>query len=267
MRNWREIILPRFFYLGLVQSIEWINFLEETNMTSRNLVKLFFSTLLIGGIATGILGFIVRWDEFQPYFLNFQVIDIIMSLFWLVGVGLIFSVLSQMGFAAYLTVHRFGLGIFKSHKLWNSVQIIVILFVLFDLVYLRFTAFSKPGDSIIPYITMAIFVLISGLVVAYVKAKQTNKEAFIPAVFFMVVVTTLEWVPVLRVNEQGWVYLMLFSLLICNAYQLLILHKLNEKSTIELQQKKKINNQNPIANGPKKLNSKVNPQQKTKPSN
>jgi KinB signaling pathway activation protein len=240
MRNWREIILPRFFYLGLVQSIEWNNFLEEMNVTSRNLVRLFFSTLLLGGTATGILGFFVRWDEFKPYFLNFQVIDIIMALFWLFGVGLIFSVLSQMGFAAYLTVHRFGLGIFKSLKLWNSVQVIVILFVVFDLVYLRYTAFAKTGDSIVPYIALAIFVLASGLVVAYLKAKQTNKEAFIPAVFFMVVVTTLEWVPVLRVNEEGWVYLMLISLLICNAYQLLILHKLNEKSTLEKQQKSKL---------------------------
>lgn len=210
------------------------------NVTSRNLVRLFFSTLLLGGTATGIIGFFVRWNEFKPYFLNFQLIDIIMALFWLFGVGLIFSVLSQMGFAAYLTVHRFGLGIFKSLKLWNSVQVILILFVVFDLVYLRYTAFSKTGDSIVPYITLAIIVLASGLVVAYIKAKQTNKEAFIPAVFFMVVVTTLEWVPVLRVNEESWVYLMLISLLICNAYQLLILHKLNEKSSLEKQQKSKL---------------------------
>lgn len=261
MRKKREIILPRFFYLGLVQSIEWNNFFGGNHVTSRNLVRLFFTTLLLGGTATGIIGFIVRWDEFKPYFLNFQVIDIIMSLFWLVGVGLIFSLLSQMGFFAYLTVHRFGLGIFKSVKLWNSVQVILILFVLFDLVYLRFTAFAKTGESIIPYIALAILVLTSGLGVAYIKAKQTNKEAFIPALFFMVVVTTLEWVPVLRVNEKSWVYLMLIPLLICNAYQLLILHKLNEKSSIEKQQKSKLAS-------PNNSNTKVNnqKQQKVKPS-
>ena len=37
-----------------------------------------------------------------------------LHLLWLFGIGLIFSLVSQMGFFAYLTVHRFGLGIFKS---------------------------------------------------------------------------------------------------------------------------------------------------------
>jgi KinB signaling pathway activation protein len=220
-------------------------------VTSRNLVKLFFSTLFIGGITTGIVGFIVRWNEFEHYFTNFQFIDIVMTLFWLVGVGFIFSILSQMGFFAYLTVHRFGLGIFKSAKLWNAIQLILIVFVLFDLIYLRYTAFAKGNDSIFPYVALALFVLIIGLVVSYLKGKQTNKDAFIPTLFFMIVVTTVEWVPVLRVNELSWVYLMVISLLVCNAYQVLILHKLNEKSILERKHKVDLNNQK---------------QQKTKPS-
>ena len=44
----------------------------DTIVTSRNVVKLFFSTLLIGGIVTGITGFIVRWQEFGSYFLNIE---------------------------------------------------------------------------------------------------------------------------------------------------------------------------------------------------
>ena len=94
-------------------------------MKSRNLVKLFFSTLIIGAVTTGIVGFIVRWDKFSQFFTNFDLLEIISVLFWLMGVGLIFSLLSQMGFFAYLTIHRFGLGIFKSVKLWNSVQIVL----------------------------------------------------------------------------------------------------------------------------------------------
>lgn len=208
-------------------------------MTSRYLVKLFFTTLLLGGITTGIVGFIVRWDEFEPYFLNLQIVDIFMTLFWLIGVGFIFSILSQMGFFAYLTVHRFGLGIFKSAKLWNAVQIIIILFVLFDLVYFRYEAFGETGENIVSYLILALMILIIGLAVAYFKAKQTNWEAFIPALFFMIVITTIEWVPVLRVNEESWVYLMVIPLLVCNAYQLLILHRINEKSNLEKQEKAK----------------------------
>jgi KinB signaling pathway activation protein len=209
----------------------------EITVTSRNVVKLFFSTLLIGGIVTGIAGFIVRWNEFVPYFTDFNLIKIVSTFIWLFGIGLIFSLISQMGFFSYLTVHRFGLGIFKSVPLWNGVQIVLILFALFDLVYFRYKTFAKEGEGIFSYLGPALLILIVGAAIAYVKTKQTNKSAFIPAFFYMTVITIIEWVPVLRPNEQSWVLLMIFPLLICNAYQLLILHILNEKSIIERKSK------------------------------
>ncbi|MBM4764885.1 KinB-signaling pathway activation protein [Bacillus sp. B15-48] len=207
-------------------------------MTSRNWVKLFMSTLFIGGIVTVVTGFIVRWDEFAPFFTNFNLSEILAITLWLIGVGFIFSLLSQAGFFAYLTIHRFGLGIFKTAKLWNAVQVVLIGFVLFDLIYLRYIAFAEAGESVLPYIGVALLVFIPGLVVAYYRGKQTDMSTFIPALFFMVVVTTLEWVPILTVNEQSWLYLMLFPLVICNAYQLFMLPKLNEKSMKERVNKK-----------------------------
>lgn len=223
---------PRFFIHALVQSRSAvIFFMGEKIVTSRNWVHLFFTTLVVGAVTTGVVGFIVRWDEFQQLLSDFSMMELLSILLWLMGVGLIFSILSQMGFFAYLTVHRFGLGVFKS--LWNAVQVILIAFVLFDLVYFRFNSFAEKGESILPYLGLAVIVLIAGIVTAFIKAKQTNKEAFIPALFFMVVVTVIEWVPVLQVNEHSWLYLMLFPLLICNAYQLLVLHKLNQKSIEE----------------------------------
>jgi KinB signaling pathway activation protein len=206
-------------------------------VTSRNVVRLFFNTLFIGGIVTVITGFVVRWNEFEPYFMNFDIIKILSTLLWLFGVGMIFSVISQMGFFAYLTVHRFGLGIFKSSTLWNGIQIVFILFVLYDLVYFRYKSFAEPGEGILPYLAPAVMILIAALIVAYFKMRQTNKSAFIPAVFFMIVITVIEWVPVLRPNETSWVYLMIFPLLVCNTYQLLILHKLNEKSQKEREER------------------------------
>lgn len=202
----------------------------EKELTSRAWIKFFITTLLVGGVATGVIGFVVRWDEFSHLFTNFDGLEILSVLFWLFGVGLIFSIISQMGFFAYLTVHRFGLGIFKSHQLWNAVQIVLILFVLFDLVYFRYKAFADTGDSILPYLGLASVVLIAGLVIAALKVSTTNKHAFVPALFFMVVVTTIEWVPVLRVNEESWLWLMVLPLIICNAYQLLVLPKYNAES-------------------------------------
>jgi KinB signaling pathway activation protein len=223
--------------------------MEDKSVTSRNWVKLFLTTLMVGGLTTAIVGFVIRWREFLPYFTEFKIMNIISAIIWLIGMGFLFSVISQLGFFAYLTVHRFGLGIFKSVHLWNAVQVILIIFALFDLVYLRHETFANKGDSLISYMIPAAILLVFGLIIAWIKMKQTNREAFIPALFFMVVVTIIEWVPVLRVNEKNWLYLMVVALIACNAYQLLILHKLNQQSQ---EQRKKFVKDNNDKNKPDK---------------
>ncbi|MGM7684006.1 KinB-signaling pathway activation protein [Cytobacillus sp. Hm23] len=195
-------------------------------MNSRNWVRLFMSTLAVGGISAGIIGFIVKWSEYKELFSSFEFMDIVLAFIWFVGVGLIFSVISQMGFFAYLTIHRFGLGIFRSVKLWNAVQIVLIIFVLFDLIYFRYKLFADEGDSIFSYIVVALIIAVVGIVVALLKKQQTNKQAFVPAMFFMIVVTIIELIPAVQANDDSWLYLMLFPLLLCNMYQLLILPKL-----------------------------------------
>ncbi|MFS0646235.1 KinB-signaling pathway activation protein [Siminovitchia sp. 179-K 8D1 HS] len=203
-------------------------------MTIRNWLRFFFTTLFLGGIMTGILGFVIRWSEFQPYFTQLNIGAILSTFIWLVGVGFIFSVVSQVGFFAYLFIHQFGLGIFRSLSLWNAVQIFLIIVVLFDLVYLRFSSFAGEGESLLPYIGLALFILAAGLLTAYFKAKTTAKTTFVSALFFMVVITILEWLPVLATNEKNWLYLMIFPLIACNAYQLLILPKYNRLSEEEI---------------------------------
>nr|WP_247739313.1 KinB-signaling pathway activation protein [Bacillus sp. 165] len=200
-------------------------------VNSRNWVRLFFSTLFLGGISTIIVGFIVKWNKYSSLFAQADIKEILSVAVWLLGIGFIFSVISQMGFFAYLTVHRFGLGLFRSASLWNAIQIFVTAFVLFDLVYLRYTLFAGADESITLDIGIAAAILVIGWAVAYIKRQQTNKGAFIPALFFMVVVTVLEWIPALRTNDKAWLYLMLVPLLICNAYQILILHRLVNKES------------------------------------
>lgn len=196
-------------------------------MGIRNWIRFFAHTLLIGGAATSILGFIIRWNEFAPLFANGEWGEVLSVLTWLIGVGFTFSVISQMGFFAYLTIHQFGLGLFKSY--WGFIQTALITVVLFDLVYFRFQAFSS-GETIGSYILLAAILLLVGIVTAYQKARGRNRNVFVAALFFMVVVTTLEWLPVLQANEESWLYLMLFTLLPCNAFQLLMLPKYNQKT-------------------------------------
>lgn len=200
-------------------------------MNSRKWVRLFFTTLFLGGISTVIIGFVLEWDKYAKFFQNFDGKEILAVSFWLMGVGFIFSVISQMGFFAYLTIHRFGLGMFRSSSLWNVVQLFFIAFVLFDFVYLRSVLIANGEVSLGNNILVAGMLFVFGAIVAYVKSKETNKKAFVPALFFMVVVTILEWVPALRINDTDWLYLMVIPLLLCNAYQLLILHRLIGKTS------------------------------------
>ncbi|MBK3312721.1 MULTISPECIES: KinB signaling pathway activation protein KbaA [Bacillales] len=200
-------------------------------MNSRKWVRLFFTTLFLGGVSTVIIGFVLEWDKYAKFFKNFDGKEILAVSFWLMGVGFIFSVISQMGFFAYLTIHRFGLGMFRSSSLWNIVQLFFIAFVLFDFVYLRSVLIANGEISLGNNILVAGVLFMFGAIVAYIKSKETNKKAFVPALFFMVVVTILEWVPALRINDTDWLYLMVIPLLLCNAYQLLILHRLIGKTS------------------------------------
>lgn len=197
-------------------------------MGIQNWMRFFTHTLLLGGAVSGLLGFIIRWNEFAPLFANGEWKEVLSVLTWLVGVGFTFSVISQMGFFAYLTIHQFGLGLFRTY--WNFIQLALIAVVLFDLVYFRFKAFSD-GEAIGSYLALAAVLLFFGLFIAYLKGKRKNKNVFIAALFFMIVVTTLEWLPVLQANEESWLYLMLFTLLPCNAFQLLMLPKYNKKTS------------------------------------
>jgi KinB signaling pathway activation protein len=195
-------------------------------VNSRKWVRLFFTTLFLGGISTVFIGFVLEWDKYAKFFQNFDGKEILAISFWLMGVGFIFSVISQMGFFAYLTIHRFGLGMFRSSSLWNTVQLFFIAFVLFDFVYLRSVLVANGEVSLGNNILVAGMLFVFGAIVAYIKSKETNKKAFVPALFFMVVVTILEWVPALRINDTDWLYLMVIPLLLCNSYQLLVLHRL-----------------------------------------
>jgi len=191
-------------------------------VNSRKVVYLFFTTLLIGSISGAIVGTIIDWSVLiEDGFVN-----LLVGIIWLLGISAAFSLISQMGFFAYLTLHRFGLGLFKSHQLWNKVQVVVIAFVYFDLIYFRYIAFAGENETILHYAVMPTLLLLYGIVIAYFKMKDTNQGAFIPALFFIFVVTTIEWVPALTVNDPKWLWIYLTPLLIANTWQLLILHRL-----------------------------------------
>ncbi|GAB3795593.1 KinB-signaling pathway activation protein [Virgibacillus kimchii] len=195
-------------------------------MNTRKLVNFFLKTLLLGGLTGLITSFFVKADEYRMFLSPFDAFELLGLVIFLTGVGLVFTAVSQTGFFAYLFLNRLGLGLFRSY--WPLVQILLIAFVVFDLVYFPYQA-TDGEVSVFWYILMSGAILGYGIIVAKIKAKETNKSAFIPALFFMVVITTIEWIPGMRTEGYDYTIIMIIVLLVCNTYQLLALHRINEK--------------------------------------
>lgn len=194
-------------------------------MNIRKLIKYLFNTFIIGGAAGLFISFFIKWDDYTAQFNPFNVMEILGLVLFFIGLGLTFSVISMTGYFAYLYIHRFGISLFRSF--WPMVQMLLIAFVLFDLVYFPYKADGELNIYLL-ILGVILFYLYAWLI-AKLKAKETNKSAFIPALFFMVVVTTIEWTPALLAGGEDYIWLMLAPLLICNTYLLIGSHRIANK--------------------------------------
>lgn len=141
--------------------------------------------------------------------------------------GMTISVVSMMGLFAYLTLNYLALTFEKGPGLWRNIQVFLVLFAFFDMIYLRYTA-QVRGDSFWTYWIEPLLLLAVSLIVAYFKVKATNPKAWIPTVFFMFAVSAVEWVPALRADDPRQVILMGLPLLMCNTWQVMQLHRVTK---------------------------------------
>lgn len=153
--------------------------------------------------------------------------DFMLYLLILFGSGIMISVYSQMGFFAYLILNYMGKGVFPKRG-WQIVQIILTVLALLDVMFLRL--FVGEGREPISDIVLGLIILAAAIVTAYVKVKQTNISALVPTLFFMIAVTAVETIGVLRIDSNAATIFIVVPLLMCNAYQMLILHKLVDSS-------------------------------------
>lgn len=186
-------------------------------MNSRKIVQMFFNTLWIGGLVGLLASFIIERKEYMKVLSPFDGMELLGVFLYFLGFALVFTVVGQTGFFAYLFIHRYGQSFFRSF--WSTVQILLIIFVLFDIVY-----FTSKDMSLLFRVGLAAVIFVYGLLIAWIKARQTNKSAFVPALFVMVVILALELSLVLRAGDLHFILLMLVTLFAANTYQLLILH-------------------------------------------
>lgn len=192
-------------------------------MTLRKWFHLFWTTLVFGSLASIVMGLILQFSDKE--FSVMGISGVGFNVFNMLLCGALISVFSQMGFFAYLIVRFIAVGFVRSKKIFELIQIAIIIFVLFELVFLRITN-SNSSESMISYFVLPIVLIIISLGVSYWKAKLTNQNAFVPTLFFMFAVTVLEAVPALKLDIAASTIFMLAPLLVSNAWQILTLHKI-----------------------------------------
>ncbi|WP_323703962.1 KinB-signaling pathway activation protein [Mammaliicoccus sp. Dog046] len=204
-------------------------------MTLKYLIQFYRNTLLIGVVVTYVASLIFAYDKVTKYLLDGDIGNFLAASVWFMVVGLLVATISQLAYFIYLFINQLGIGIFG--KIWPHVQIVITIFAIFDLVYFRFLRFGN-ANQILTFIWLPILVIIFALIISNIKNKQSDKNLWIPSMFFMIVMTTVELIPFLRVEDTSWIYLTIFGLLLCNAYQLITLPKFNALSLEERKMKK-----------------------------
>lgn len=193
-------------------------------MNARKLTYLMGTTFLWGGLAGLITGIILSFQD--PKLSDWDFSDWMIGTIGWFGGGLIFSALSLLGFFAFLMINQLGLGLLKGPRLWGIFLIILMLVTFYDVVEIRYAQFAQEGESYYSYFILPLIILVWGILVAYRKMKETNKNAFIPALFFMFTITILELVPAMRQNNLKSILDMGIPLIVANSWQILTLHKL-----------------------------------------
>jgi KinB signaling pathway activation protein len=190
-----------------------------------SLKKLFFwiiSTLIVGAVMSIVFGYGIQavtdtdFGEFTQILLT----------------GLTFAAVAELGFFSYLVFNWLAKGFLRNPKLFASIQIFLILILLFNLIYLNASKFA--GTSLWSHLIVPLLILVVSLMVAWWKTAKSIKEAFVPTLFFMVVATILEAIP--SINSKAgevplpFVVFTVLILLICNSYQILQLSWLVTRS-------------------------------------
>ncbi|MNM91558.1 hypothetical protein D3C81_1038610 [compost metagenome] len=120
-----------------------------------------------------------------------------------------------------------GTGVF-SRRTWQYVQLVLTALALLELMFFRIFVSGESGDN--KDIILGVIILLVAAAVSYFKVKATNPNAWIPTLFFMIAGTIVEMVGVLKIQVNFATTLILVPLIACNAYQILLLHKLVKKS-------------------------------------
>lgn len=189
-------------------------------MNLRKWMKLFGTTILIGGLASLIIGVCMQLSD--PTFRNIEADGWLYNMFQMAMIGFTFGAFAHMGFFAYLMLNYIARSIFKRPQLWVALQGFTTAFVLVEVAYGVYgTNFPEATFWAVPLALTA-----AALLVAWRKVHETTSGAWVPTVFFLVTVTVLEGVPAFRTGSLSSLVFQLVPLFVCNSYQIMRLHRI-----------------------------------------
>jgi KinB signaling pathway activation protein len=192
-------------------------------MNLRKLFFLFWSSMALGAVTCTVLGLALQFTDQSYGFLKAE--ETGYNALMMAISGLMIGVFAMMGFFAYLTVNYIALSIFRQKYVWTLLQGYTSIFATFALGYMLYGDRERLSNWL--YWVLPIALAIGSVLVAYFKAKQTNRSAFVPTIFLMFVVTVLEaWPSINGETNAVSVIFMITPLFICNAYQIMWLHRL-----------------------------------------
>lgn len=193
-------------------------------MTLKKWFKLFWQASLIGAIASFVTGIVLQVSglniEFKGTF------DFVLYLVILLGYGMLVSVYSQLGFFAYLITNYMANGVL-SRRVWEYVQLVLAAIALLEVMFFR--TFVSANENVWSDIWLGVGLLIVAIIVAYYKVKMTNARAWIPTIFFMITVTVIEMIGGLQIGVDNATLFILIPLVACNAFQILVLHRITQR--------------------------------------
>ncbi|MBT2292364.1 KinB-signaling pathway activation protein [Paenibacillus albidus] len=194
-------------------------------MSIKKWFYLFWTTLLIGAGGAVLAGLALQTVNGKIDFKSTA--DFFIYPLILLGYGMLVSVYAQLGFFAYLILNYTGIGVFP-RKVWKYIQLVLAVLALLELAFLR-TVVGGERNGLSDLI-LGILILVTAVAVSYFKVKSTNASAWIPTFFFMTAITIVEIIGVLRIGVDNATIFIVVPLLACNAFQILMLHRVLKPS-------------------------------------
>jgi KinB signaling pathway activation protein len=186
----------------------------------RKWMRLFGATILIGALVTVIGSVIIQLSN--PDFRNIAAGGWVSYIFMMALIGMTFGAFAHMGFFAYMMLNYIARSIFKRPYSWVAIQGFLALFVLVEIAYWTYGS-NFPSQT---FWAIPLGLILASVIIAWYKVSQTSPGAWIPTIFFLVAITVMESIPVFRTADLSSLLYQLIPLFICNAYQIMQLHKI-----------------------------------------